>query len=215
VVVVSWYHTSATASVADTAGNTYTGKTVVQSPGNEQTRLFYAYNITGHASNVVTATFSATCPYRFLLIEQYSGILITDPFDVEANAHDESAGTTATSATFTTTQADELIVVGVVSPNCGAMTAGTGYTLLQQPSTLSAGDEEKIVSSIQTSVTATMTWATSSSRWSMVLATFKASAVGAMSGTSPSAVWNVAGITLSGGTTVTRAGRALLLGVGA
>lgn len=181
-VSVSWYAAGVTiSSVTDTAGNTYTARTRVDVPGyDDRLQIFYAYNISGNASNVVTATFSASAPYVAIAVEQYSGILTTGtPYDTEASGTDNLTTQTLTSGAFTTSQADELIYVALYAPNPTSLTAGSGYTLRENLfNGSSAGVEDKIVASIQTSVTATATTQVLVSRWAIAVATFKATVGG-------------------------------------
>ena|GEM_PF-6624324 len=71
-------------AVTDTAGNTYT-EAASYTDGGVRQSIYYAYNITGNASNVVTVTFSQECLYRICAQHEYSGALTTDPLDSARN----------------------------------------------------------------------------------------------------------------------------------
>lgn len=65
---------TATATLADTAGNTYTA-IAHQSTGSgegHRSALFYCLDAIGHASNAITATISASRTYRQAYVAQYS-----------------------------------------------------------------------------------------------------------------------------------------------
>lgn len=154
VVFVAWLDASNSinvTSVTDTAGNTYTPG-VKNNSNNTSSQMFYAKNLIAHASNVVTATFSSTTQYRSIIVADYSGVTIGTPLDVEATVAN-GTNATITSSSFSTSNPDDLIVV--CSTGSPAFSAGTGYTL--RSSGNYAALEDKNVSSVQSSVTATMT----------------------------------------------------------
>lgn len=107
---------STTVTVADTAGNTYTVLTGRKhSTANLWVYPFYARNITGNASNVVTATFGASQQYRGIAVAQYSGldtgagVLL---FDDVAETSGSQTVLTSPSETFPSTG----VMVGFVAP---------------------------------------------------------------------------------------------------
>lgn len=146
-------------SVTDTAGNTYVKaigrKTAYDSCRNE---LWYTYNATGNASNVITANISGNVQYWGVVAVQYSGILTTDPLDVTAIG-DTASGTLVTSAAFTTTREGQLIVAITEHDNTVGQTwtAGSGYTIQVQDAGNVVTLEDKIVVPIQTNIIASMT----------------------------------------------------------
>ena len=163
---------ASTITASDTAGNTFTPiAQCTGGPGGGQ--WLYAKNITGNASNVVTANYSVTEAFRAVMVLQFSGLSTTAPLDVSATPCASGTSTTPTSASFTTTTANEVILSGVTA---GALsmtfTQGTGYTL---GSTLTDGDaivQFKIVSATQTGVTAAFTM-NSSQSWLTDVITLK------------------------------------------
>lgn len=113
VAVIKWEGNPTLSSVSDTAGNTWTIiRQRVHGSGNPDVALAYAENITGNASNVVTATFSsAFAEWRRILVEEFSGIATSSSLD---GSYQDSTGTTAdyTTADITTTTSG-LVVLGV------------------------------------------------------------------------------------------------------
>lgn len=115
-------------SVADTAGNTYTAGTHYGAGGGGgMARWFYAYNITGNASNVVTATMSGNTRYKAIFQIEISGL------DTSASVFaDESGGVALSSATINpgdlTLSAAGIFLYGVVSTNDRSFTPDGAYT---------------------------------------------------------------------------------------
>jgi hypothetical protein len=64
---------SGTIAVTDTAGNTYTALAQQRPGGNAVSQWFYCLNATGHAANVVTATFSLSTTNRVIRALEFSG----------------------------------------------------------------------------------------------------------------------------------------------
>jgi hypothetical protein len=165
-------------SVTDTAGNTYVpGPAKFDSGSGEQLVILGAFNVTGHASNVVSVNLSAGVQYWGVLTRQYSGLAALSAYD--ATATDATFGTTLTSGAFTTAQADELIICLAQVANTGTTwTAGSGYAIQVQDASQVTVFQDQIVSSIQTGVTAALTSSDGSSSKSLLVATFKAAAGG-------------------------------------
>jgi len=106
-VYVKW-ESVATITVADTAGNAYTPLTRLAGTGPTIGQWFYKLNAAGHASNVVTVTWSASAGFRWVSTVQFSSIAT---FDVQQATGTSAASTTVTSGSFTTTGAG-LILAG-------------------------------------------------------------------------------------------------------
>ncbi len=157
-------------SVTDTALNTYTaiGSQTWNSSLAAAMQAFLATNITGNASDVATCHFTSS-GYNEVIALQYA---LAGPFDVTASSTSAGAITVSTSA-FTTTAAIEVIVAcGTVPNTAHTFTAGPGYNLEK---TDTAGDmacEDKLVSTIQSGVVASMT-AESSVAWDIVAVTLQ------------------------------------------
>ncbi len=173
VAYARWAGDATTATVTDSAGNTWVGiSQVAWASGVGFANIFYCANCLGGSSVTFTLN-TGSASFRGLEVAQYSGISTTSPLD----AHDGTATgstTTMTSGTFTITAPNELVFVGFGITNLtGGESAGTGYTLQDVNSTAGVGFEDKIVSSIQTSVTATATEG-AANPWQMYVATFRA-----------------------------------------
>jgi hypothetical protein len=156
--------------VADTAGNTYTKIAYYAGAGSTNITFWYAYNITGNASNIVTATFASNTGYYNIAVAQYSGIrTASDPLDVYDTA--QATGTSVTSGAFTTTNANDLIICYAANNSiAGTNSAGAGFTLRSAGAL--ATFQEKIVSSIQTGATVSIS-NSSSVGWAFATMTFK------------------------------------------
>lgn len=110
VAVRSNTTTETVSSVTDTAGNTYAAVTSAVTSSVTTLEFWYAYNIAGHAANFVTANFTGSVGSRTILAVEVTGLLASgDPLDVSATG---TAGTSfdVTSGTFTTTEAETLLV---------------------------------------------------------------------------------------------------------
>ena len=181
VAGVKYEGTATTITLSDTAGNTYTPLTRQDLPGGAaadmHVQLFYANDILGHASNVITATFSAARSFIRCCALQYSGCDQSNPFDQEAGGN--GTGTSMSTGNITTMQADEVLVAmaGEFTALSG-YTPGTNYTERWDGpvdnSLSGSAMEDRIVSSIDT-YNATMTQSDSGD-WVMALASFKAAA---------------------------------------
>jgi hypothetical protein len=106
--------------------------------------MWYAKNITGNASNVVTAALSAGTSNRGIIVSQYSGCDTTSPFDVYNTG--TGSGTSQSTTASTITYADEVIVAAYAEGGTGTFTAGTNFTLRHDGDY--SGLEDRIVSSI-------------------------------------------------------------------
>ncbi len=164
--------TTQTVTIADTVGNTYTSAvSQAQSTDGHQVFIFYAKNIKA-GSNTVTASFSASNAHAWLAVYEYSGLGTTTALDATAHASGSSTAP-STGSTSTTTVANELVfgACGLPYNYAGTVTAGSGYTLLQQnTSTSRAANEGR-------SVTATGAYAgtfslSATANWSAAVATF-------------------------------------------
>lgn len=100
-------------SLADTAGNTWVEVAeLTHTNGEPAGALYYALNITGHASNVVTATFgSSSTAWKRIIVEEFSGLATSSATD-GANTTGEGTSETFIAANITTTTTG-LVVMGV------------------------------------------------------------------------------------------------------
>lgn len=112
VAVNGWAPSGQTvSSVTDTAGNTYAKIGSVKYGNNVQVEYWFAYNITGHAANVVQANWSAPTAYWAICAIQRSGHPTTNPLGVSTTPYVQAAGVGfAISPIFSTSQANEAVV---------------------------------------------------------------------------------------------------------
>jgi hypothetical protein len=162
IATARWTETPYTATIADTAGNTWaTDGPYTDANSGHRLQMWYAYNITGNASNVVTITFSTNSSNSGVSVMEFSGERTSsDPLDAHGyNVSTSGNQPSVTSGTFSTASANEVIVAGSATNNFGeAYTADTGYTIPSGATQDYVTSQYKIVSSTQSSVTATMNW---------------------------------------------------------
>lgn len=173
VVVGVWWVDGGVAvtSITDTAGNTYSATAAkTQNAGTgRSSQLWYAKNTTANAANIITVNLGSARRLA-IVAAQYSGLDTTAPIDAAVGGQDDAgASSTLTSASFTTTQADELIVQ-FGNGSGTTVTVGSGYTSRATSGQRTLGD--KIVSAIQTGVTSSMTMG-GADYWSINAASFK------------------------------------------
>ena len=130
VAAVSWGG-NASLTCSDSQGNTYVvASTQYDSANNQSLGICYAANVKV-GTTTVTATFSASMPYRRLLIHQYRGVALINPVDVVAKnvANGTTAADAITSTAAVTLSSGDLIF-GAVMDDAGvtSVTAGTGFT---------------------------------------------------------------------------------------
>ena len=165
-----------TVTVSDTAGNIYTPLTRRDAAANDMhVQMFYAENVTGHASNVVTFTLTAARQFKRGVVHQYSGMATSGAFDQE-NWGSGSSGTAISTGNITTTQNDEVLVAFAGEYTAQTYTAGTNFTERIDVGALFPGtgsaSEDRIVTSAGT-YNATMTQANSAD-WALIVSSFKA-----------------------------------------
>lgn len=161
-----------TGTITDTAGNTYTLIRYETLGISDRCGLWYATNIAGNASNVVTAAWSTNSLFTGVTAVQYSGLSTTSPLDTSTSAN-VLAATSITSPAFTTTAANEVLVAaGTVNFSPNTFTAGAGYAIVAVDALNLQAVENKVVSSIQTGVTASMSIGAAHD-WEFIVATFK------------------------------------------
>lgn len=127
VVAVRYDGSATTVSVSDTAGNTYTQIQTVVGSSAHNLHLFSCENATANASNIVTATLTATRTYRRIFVVQYNGTAAASIVDDS----DTASGVSATPET----------------PDMSASTAGTviGFAGIYDDRTVTAGSGFSIV----------------------------------------------------------------------
>jgi hypothetical protein len=117
--------------VADTAGNSYARCGSIYSEGaNSRMEIWVAYNVTGNAANVVTATWAAAVGDRRIVALQYSGMLASgSPCDADfdpAGVYDSASPYTSTADT--TAVNGEMVVGMFYSDAALTYTNGTATT---------------------------------------------------------------------------------------
>jgi hypothetical protein len=121
--------------VADTAGNTFvqcTASAANAGGGGGSSDVWYAKNITGNGSNVVTVTFSGTSAFTAVIVHQYSVASKTAPFEVGQSGTGGPAVTSVTSGSFSPAGSGNVnVAIGTQSVGAGTWTAGTNYVLVK------------------------------------------------------------------------------------
>lgn len=141
--------------MTDTAGNVYrfAGKTKGTTLWSE---VWYCANCAGNASNVVTATFSASDTARAIALVQYASVATISPLDVLVNDFKTAASADITSTAFTTAVANSIVVAHVnISSTGTTWTASGGYSITVQDASAVQAIYTQVFSSIQTGVTVT------------------------------------------------------------
>ena len=167
---------SSTVTISDSAGQTWTQVNgYVSSNATNQAAMWYKENSAAVTS--VTATWSGGISTRISgMVFEISGAALSGSLD--ANVTDTNTGsvTTETSGSLTTTNANDILIYGVrLSSNQTSFTAGSGYTIPTNGSANRLGMEYQIVSSVQSGVTASISWSTAGNVDGF-LAAFKAAA---------------------------------------
>ncbi len=140
-------------SVTDTAGNTYykaLSNTIVNANGHD---IWYAYNIIGNASNIITAAIGGGGTiYGSIAADCFSGMGTVDPLvsiTYKETGDINLSPTALATPTIEVGSTDALIYCAVNAGSTG-LTAGTGYTLtsyaVSGDSNAYFGDQWKLVS---------------------------------------------------------------------
>jgi hypothetical protein len=165
---------NAVSSIADTAGNTFTYVASEMVQGFCASEIWYAKNILGHATNVVTITFNGNTQYRSIAVLQYSGCDTAAPYDVHQHGGSNSAVKSQSTTAIATNYDNEVIVASYQEYGATTFTAGANFTIEYTGSTYYIV-EDRIVSSIA-SYGSALTLGTAQ-RYRAVHATFKMATV--------------------------------------
>src|SRR5688572_15226916 len=76
IVVCVGADAGAVVGVSDSAGNTYVAAAAYTDSTGYREAIWYANNISAHASTVVTVTWSVPVQYRGIVAIEYTGILV-------------------------------------------------------------------------------------------------------------------------------------------
>jgi hypothetical protein len=150
LIVVQFRVVGTVSTVTDTAGNTYVlgqaGPTAVSGTKFES---WYCLNATGHASNVVTVTFTGSVSNRGLITAQWS-----QPVGAYFLASSAKLDVTTSSVTIELlrgTATDGLfLALGNVEATATTWTAGSGMTTLTQDASNVQYIADRIVSTLTT-----------------------------------------------------------------
>lgn len=123
VVGAGWEDAARTPTVSDTTGNTYTSIVQTNSGGQAYSILFYAKNITGKASEVITINFGASTDFAIVGAWEISGASLTAPLDQFATGI-TATGDPSSTHNVTTVQAVEVL--------CSVTKVYAGINLTQQ-----------------------------------------------------------------------------------
>jgi hypothetical protein len=121
-----------TITLADLAGNTYTARALqYESSGGQGFKWFYCIAAHAHATNKITATFSAGFIVA-MAVAKFPITAGTPVFDVESTIQNNSNVTNpAISPSISPTGADEIILATLADGGSEpTFTAGSGYTLV-------------------------------------------------------------------------------------
>ena len=151
VVFTSNQHGSTPPTLSDTAVNTWhqASTTFARELNVNNLSIFYAYNVTGNASDVVTATLpSGTGAYFVIGVYQFSGFGSSDPYtDYQTSPLNPSSASSGSTATITASS-NAVIVAGVEADNLG-IAQGSGYTATVNSQTGYFADEYAVVAGSQ------------------------------------------------------------------
>jgi glucose/arabinose dehydrogenase/chitodextrinase len=178
VAYVVWSN-SATVTMTDTRGNTYTAAQAPTSWNGTSWRaqVFYAKNIAGGA-NTVRATFSSSInTFGILYVHEYSGLDRTNPLDVSKSA--VGTGSAMSTGNATTTNANDLIF-GAGASSSKVTAAGSG--LATRSTAFGNRTMDRVVTTAGSyAVTATQ----NSNAWVLQLVAFKAAPSDTVAPTAP------------------------------
>ena len=153
---------TATLSMTDTAGNTYTlvNSSGSGGSGNRKSALFYAANINSAASNTISCNFAPSVSGTVGIVAlEFAGVATSSPTDGNVtSSNSASLATSLSSGNLTTTNANDLLIYEVnASVAETTYTAGTGYTIPTNGSNGRQAVQYQIVSATGTYSTS-VTW---------------------------------------------------------
>lgn len=127
--IVQHYNTAVTVTMSDTrtgTGWTQVGSSVTQ--GSTITSYLFYGTFASSGACTVTASFSTNTSYGGLAIFEFSGF---GTLALQGTGQSATGNSTAPSLTFSTTQADTLVIVGYLS-NSGGSASFTGATIAER-----------------------------------------------------------------------------------
>lgn len=181
LIVITLYANKGLTSIADTLTHTYSTATANTDGSTYVFGCYYVANISGGA-NTVTATLTAAHTFALMTVQEYSGAATSSPLDQATFAFQATPGTGAnaiTTGNVTTTTDGQLIfgAAGSTEANTATVSAGTNYTIRQNPLSDNPSEDRIQTTAAATAVTFTTTDTTAS--YHSLVATFKAAAAAA------------------------------------
>src|SRR5712692_7522949 len=177
IVGVTYGNVDPTITVTDSRGNTYARAIKTYDIRHSQgVAVFYAVNIAGGASHVVTVNFSSGTNYLGLGIHEYSGLSALD-----AVSGNTGSGTSLSSNSATTTANGDLAFGNGVEDSFGnsdTLTPGSGYTKRVDLANAAGYADADQVQATAGAISSTWTLSPSGRDWIADIATFKASGGG-------------------------------------
>lgn len=128
--IVHYYNAAVTVTMSDTrtgTGWTEVGTAINQGPNVITSHLFYG-TFASSGSCTVTAAFSSAVSYCGLAIFEYSGF---GTLALQGSGQSAKGNSTSPSLTFSTTQANTVVIVGYLS-NSGGSASFTGATIRER-----------------------------------------------------------------------------------
>ncbi len=150
---------TSTVTISDSAGQTWTQTTSGYASQSATSRSAVWIKPSSKAVTSVTATWSGGISARVdAIVFEISGAAASSAEDSSVN-NSQASGTTATSGSLTTTNANDILIFGVhISGGFTSPVAGSGYTIPTNGSSARAAMQYQIVSAPQSAVTTTLSW---------------------------------------------------------
>lgn len=157
-------------SVTDTAGNSYvaTPKSPFANTASNNQAIYYAKNITGNASNVVTVTFSGSTGYNCCAAYEVSGADQTAPFQNDQTG--TAASGTTISTTANVTMGGNTCMIFFVSETDGGNVTNASYTIAAEDGSTFVYDGYLTTPS---STDQTPSFTAGNGKWGLIAASFK------------------------------------------
>lgn len=179
-IAVGCYNNSSGATMSSVSDGTNTYSLVSSNNSQSPSMFLYRAKNVSAGTFTITATFGAAEFYKTCLAVEYRNSDQTEPNDVTGNDNAAGAASDLTSDAFSTSDAQEVVVMIGGEQVCSTMTAGTDFTMVDgEVGTLTCGSkglmgfEERITSSTLSSYTAHMT-SDASTPFTTALGSFKA-----------------------------------------
>ncbi len=139
VCVCGVANTVSVSSITDTAGNSFSSANCRMAAASDIgfSEIWYAKNVTGHGSDVVTAALSSGATSRKIYVLQYSGVDTTTPLTATATGFSLTNVTNLVSGVFTPSAGSVAIALVTTNATSISLTANSPSTLREH---LYAGD---------------------------------------------------------------------------